>query len=88
MAIFLYTLGVLALTAGLVVFSYLDRVYRELGRLDLALADIDKALTQAPDSVPALLERGNIRRLGGDNDGARQDWLRVAYSNTHRADIS
>jgi CBS domain containing-hemolysin-like protein len=33
MAIFLYTLGVLALTAGLVVFSYLDRVYRELGRL-------------------------------------------------------
>ena len=33
MAIFLYTLGVLALTAGLVVFSYLDRVYRELGRM-------------------------------------------------------
>jgi putative hemolysin len=33
MAIFLYTLGVLALTAGLVVFSYLDRVYRELGRI-------------------------------------------------------
>src|SRR3984893_7063830 len=30
---FLYTLGVLALTAGLVVFSYLDRVYRELGRI-------------------------------------------------------
>jgi CBS domain containing-hemolysin-like protein len=29
---FLYTLGVLALTAGLPVFAYLDRVYRELGR--------------------------------------------------------
>ncbi len=29
----LYTIGVLALAAGLVVFSYLDRVYRELGRV-------------------------------------------------------
>jgi putative hemolysin len=33
MANFFYTLGVLGLTAGLVVFSYLDRVYRELGRI-------------------------------------------------------
>jgi CBS domain containing-hemolysin-like protein len=33
MTILLYTLGVLLLTAGLVVASYLDRVYRELGRV-------------------------------------------------------
>jgi putative hemolysin len=33
MPIFLYTIGVLSLTVGLTVFSYLDRVYRELGRL-------------------------------------------------------
>src|SRR5271155_629538 len=33
MPIFLYTTGVLALTIGLVLFSYLDRVYRELGRV-------------------------------------------------------
>src|ERR1700734_673348 len=33
MAPFLYTIGVLALPAGLVIFSYLDRVYRELGRV-------------------------------------------------------
>jgi len=33
MPILLYTIGVLALTAGLVVFSYLDRVFRELGRV-------------------------------------------------------
>jgi CBS domain containing-hemolysin-like protein len=33
MPILLYTIGVLALTAGLAVFSYLDRVYRELGRV-------------------------------------------------------
>src|ERR1700740_3256922 len=29
----LYTIGVLALTAGLALFAYLDRVYRELGRI-------------------------------------------------------
>src|SRR5271163_1965491 len=33
MPILLYTIGVLALTAGLVVFSYLDRVFREIGRV-------------------------------------------------------
>jgi putative hemolysin len=33
MPVFLYTLGVLGLTAGLVVFSYFDRIYREMGRV-------------------------------------------------------
>jgi putative hemolysin len=33
MPIFFYTLGVLGLTAGLVIFSYLDRVYGEMGRV-------------------------------------------------------
>ncbi len=33
MEILLYTTGVLVLTAGLVVVSYLDRVYRDLGRV-------------------------------------------------------
>jgi putative hemolysin len=33
MAVLLYTLGMLGLTAGLVVASCLDRVYRELGRV-------------------------------------------------------
>src|SRR5713226_5096004 len=33
MPILLYSLAVLALTAGLAVFSYLDRIYRELGRV-------------------------------------------------------
>ncbi len=33
MPIFLYTLGVLSLTSGLLVFAYLDRVYRELDRV-------------------------------------------------------
>lgn len=34
MNILLYTLGVVALSAGLAVFSYLDRIYRELGRVN------------------------------------------------------
>jgi hypothetical protein len=51
--IFLYTVGVLALTVGLTIFSYLDRVYRELGRvwsgrvhahLDLFEAEIEPRL--------------------------------------------
>lgn len=33
MRILLYTLGILVLTAGLAVLSYLDRVFRELGRV-------------------------------------------------------
>jgi putative hemolysin len=33
MSLLLYNLGILALMMGLVVFSYLDRMYRELGRV-------------------------------------------------------
>ena len=33
MEMLFYTLGVLLLTLGLIVASYLDRVYRELGRV-------------------------------------------------------
>ena len=50
---------------------------RALDRLDPALADVEKALAQVPNSVPALLERGNIRRLKGDTKGAREDWGRI-----------
>lgn len=33
MGILIYTLGILILAAGLTVFAYLDRIYRELGRV-------------------------------------------------------
>src|SRR5262249_54962816 len=56
---------------------YRASAYRALYRLDAALADVDAALLHAPDSAPALLERGNIRRLMGNVDGARRDWQRV-----------
>src|ERR1700684_3327756 len=34
MMTFLYVLGISALGVGLVIFSYLDRIYRELGRVN------------------------------------------------------
>src|SRR5262249_6963308 len=33
--------------------------------------------TQAPNSVPGLFKRGNIRRLRGGLEGARADWKRI-----------
>jgi putative hemolysin len=53
MGIFSYTLGILFLAAGLTIFAYIDRIYRELGRvvtgrlhahLDIFEADIDPRL--------------------------------------------
>ncbi len=54
--------------------------YRHVGgadALELAQADVDRALKLAPDSVSGLLERGNIRHLRGDTVGARADWQKV-----------
>lgn len=54
--------------------------YRHVGgtdALELANADANRALVLSPNSVPGLLERGNIRRLRGDNVGAKTDWQRV-----------
>ena len=51
--------------------------YRYLDALDLAGDDIARALARAPDNPDGLLERGILRRLSGDQAGARQDWLRV-----------
>jgi tetratricopeptide (TPR) repeat protein len=51
--------------------------YRFLDKLELAAADIEKALRLQPGHVDGLLERGILRRLKGDDGGARQDWLEV-----------
>lgn len=57
MGIFLYTIGILALTAILLFFSYLDRVYREMGRvttgrihqhLETFEAEVEPRLHMAP----------------------------------------
>jgi tetratricopeptide (TPR) repeat protein len=51
--------------------------YRFLGQLGPASADIDRALTLQPGYADALLERGIIRHLRGDDDGARADWREI-----------
>lgn len=47
-------------------------------KLDLALEDTEAALAYAPGGhLEALLERGMIFRLKGDNTKAKADWLKV-----------
>ncbi|MDC0771347.1 tetratricopeptide repeat protein [Streptomyces sp. HD] len=55
--------------AGLVARA---AAHRELGRPDEALRDLDRALTLAPDHVPALIDRGALRgQLGRYDDSLR-----------------
>ncbi len=51
--------------------------YRFVDALDLALEDVKRGLELDPVNPDGLLERGIIRRLQGDEAGAREDWLRV-----------
>ncbi len=59
--------------------AYLLRAnaHRRLGRLELAARDAGRALAMKPDDGEALLERGIIRHLQNDTDGARRDWTQV-----------
>lgn len=50
---------------------------RFLDRPDDALADANTALELNPGNPEALLERGILRRLSGDDAGARADWLKI-----------
>lgn len=56
-------------------FVFRASAYRHLDKLELALADLEKALALEPTHLDGLLERGILRRLREDNNGARQDWL-------------
>jgi tetratricopeptide (TPR) repeat protein len=51
--------------------------YRILDAIELAREDIALALIRVPNNPDALLERGFLRHLEGDEAGARDDWLRV-----------
>jgi tetratricopeptide (TPR) repeat protein len=50
---------------------------RYLDDRQAALDDVERALTLDPTNPDGLLERGMLRRLGGDNAGARSDWLKL-----------
>ena len=51
--------------------------YRNLGALDAALEDANRALEIAPHNLTALLERGRIKAAKLDMPGARADWQQV-----------
>lgn len=50
---------------------------RRLGQLEPAEGSLEAALAIEPDNGAALLERGILRGLSGDEEGARADWERV-----------
>ncbi len=56
---------------------YRATAYRYLDQLDLARADIERALILDPTSPGALLEKGILARLAGDESGAREAWKTV-----------
>jgi Flp pilus assembly protein TadD len=51
--------------------------YRKLKSFDLANDDIDRAIQLQPKNADAYLERGIIRMLRKDVEGAKADWQRV-----------
>ena len=59
------------------IFIFRASAYRYLDSLDLALEDADRGLGLNPLHPEGLLERGIIKRLQGDAEGARADWLEL-----------
>jgi tetratricopeptide (TPR) repeat protein len=59
------------------VLVLIGSAQRQLGHGKRAEESIDAALALDPQNVAALLERGILRRLAGDNEGARADWERI-----------
>lgn len=51
--------------------------WRQLGRIDQGMADIDAALKDMPHNGPALLERGILHQREGQMEAARADWQEV-----------
>lgn len=50
---------------------------RHMDRIPQALDAVTQALALDADNPEALLERGILKQLRGDSDGARTDWQRV-----------
>jgi tetratricopeptide (TPR) repeat protein len=51
--------------------------YRQVDAADLAADDVARAIALQPEFADAYLERGTLRAIKGDYDGARADWNRV-----------
>ena len=59
------------------ILVYRASVHRYLNAMDAAMRDVQRAINLAPDLQEGFLERGILRRLMGDQAGARDDWMRV-----------
>lgn len=63
-------------------YAFRSAVHRFLDRNELAWLDAEKALSLTKGRHPeALLERGILKRLKGDDAGARRDWLAILHDN-------
>jgi tetratricopeptide (TPR) repeat protein len=58
-------------------FALRASAYRQVDAADLAMEDADNAVKLAPKLPEAWLERGILKRLKGDKNGARRDWREV-----------
>lgn len=56
---------------------FLASAYRYLDALELAVDYAERAVELDPNYAAGFLERGILRQLNGDLDGARKDWVRV-----------
>jgi tetratricopeptide (TPR) repeat protein len=56
---------------------YRASAFRQLDKVQDAIRDVTHALSIDPDHPEGLLESGIVRRLIGDEEGARRDWLQV-----------
>lgn len=59
------------------VYALRASARRFLDRPDDALDDANTAIELNPGNPEALLERGILRRLKGDDAGARADWMKI-----------
>lgn len=71
-------------------FAFRATAQRHLEQTEAALRDVGYALALDLLHPEALLERGNLRRIKGDERGARKDWMMVlsVAPNTPAADAA
>lgn len=71
-------------------YAFMASALRQGDHPKEAAAAAEKALALDPEHVEALLERGMLRRMAGDDPGARRDWLTVLHRapSTAAADVA
>lgn len=59
------------------VYTYRGSAYRFVDAPQMARENIDRALKIDPDNPGALFESGVLHRLQGDEEAARQAWMKI-----------